>query len=333
MPHELMVVQALELTEIEVAPDASLFCPACQNTAHKFTNPSSYKLQQCSACGLVFLDTRPKKLTDYALLVEQQHFGAALTENRNYWATLYEAWNNQRTLRRLKAVNKASKKKLLEIGIGSGAFLQAAMEAGWEVYGIEASPELAEDARQRLGIEVFTGYLEEYNHGFGSSFEAVVMNHVLEHIPEPKATLARVRQWLKPDGILHLAVPNVSCWEAQLTGWTSYQPYHLLYFDRLSLGYLLEQCGYEIIAIQHHEPFSGWVNTLMRTLVHPELRMLERQIDAGSSSNHKSSRHRWLRNVFEVSRLGIGFISLPLRAVQATLGKGEELVIMAKPAA
>jgi peptide/nickel transport system permease protein len=59
------------------------------------------------------------------------------------------------------------------------------------------------------------------------------MLEVLEHMPNPKAMLMRVSALLNQGGILHIAVPNISGWEASLTGWTSYEPYHLYYFINL----------------------------------------------------------------------------------------------------
>jgi 2-polyprenyl-3-methyl-5-hydroxy-6-metoxy-1,4-benzoquinol methylase len=319
------------VTSKETATDS--FCPICHHETDRLKGPSVYRLQRCFHCQAIYLNTAPQKLTDYAAEVERQYFGREFAEKSDDWSTLYEKWNNQRTLRRVSSATGESEPRLLEIGIGSGRLLQAASQAGWCAVGIEASSAVAAHVRQRYGVPVFAGLIEEYDNSFGHKFDVVIMNHVLEHIPDPVTALSKVRDLLKPDGILHLAVPNIECWEAHFPGWTSYEPYHLFYFGRDSLTTLLRQCSYRIHSIQSYEPFSGWVNTLLRTALETDRHQANPQIagKADDAQGQGISRRKILRDGFELARLTAGSILSPLRMVQSSLGKGEELIIIASP--
>lgn len=311
--------------------DVSLSCPICCNITHHLDAPLTFELRRCSACQTVFLDTSPRQMIDYALELERQFFGAEFVAKGGKWAARYEKWNGQRTLRRLPQVGASGRSRLLEVGIGSGRFLNTAAQAGWQVAGIEASSVIAEHVRQRYGVSVFAGSLDEYDDSLGTSFDVVIMNHVLEHIADPKKALLRIKGLLKSDGILHLAVPNFNCWEAKFPGWTAYQPYHLYYFERESLTHLLRDCGFKIIQVACQEPFSGWVNTIVHTALGANKVGMQRT-QAGNTDRPWSGKVKvLLREGFEVTRLIAGGILLPLRIVQSSVGKGEELVLLASP--
>lgn len=303
-------------------------CPICRNATQHLDAPPVFKLRRCFACQTVFLDTSPQQMADYASELEQQYFGAEFVAKDNNWVAHYERWSNQRTLRRISQALAPGQGQLLEVGIGSGRFLNTAVRAGWQVAGIEASPVVAEHARQRYRVPIFVGSLDEYDKRLGKAFQAVVMNHVLEHFADPKKALLQVKNLLKVGGILHLAVPNFGCWEAKLSGWTSYQPYHLYYFDRESLTCLLEDCGFKVLNVSYQEPFSGWVNAILHTMLRTS-RVSLPQAQGALDDLQSGKVKAFLRHSFEATRLAAGGLLLPLRMMQCFMGKGEEMIILA----
>ena len=90
---------------------------------------------------------------------------------------------------------------------------------------------------------------------------------LLEHVADPIALLQAARARLKPGGTLQLAVPNAGAWEARLRGWTSYEPYHLLYFTPVTLRRAVERAGFNVVQVKTHESFSGWMLPISRTLL------------------------------------------------------------------
>lgn len=97
--------------------------------------------------------------------------------------------------------------RLLDVGAHIGFFLRTAKRRGWEVVGVEQSPELAQLARDEMGLDVRTGYFHE--HAFDGEFDAVTFLDVLEHVPDPVETLALARRAARPGGLVLAKVPHL----------------------------------------------------------------------------------------------------------------------------
>ncbi|MCC7384149.1 MAG: class I SAM-dependent methyltransferase [Deltaproteobacteria bacterium] len=97
--------------------------------------------------------------------------------------------------------------RFLDIGTSTGAFLRHARDRGWQLTGVEPSPQLAALARKWWGLEVIEGFVEELDLP-ASSFDVVTMTDVFEHIVNPRQVLAAIRRAIKDDGVLFVKVPN-----------------------------------------------------------------------------------------------------------------------------
>jgi len=99
------------------------------------------------------------------------------------------------------------KGKLLDIGSGRGELLWAASELGWKAIGIEPSRQFVEFGREHLNVDVDLGSIQEGDFA-DDSFDAVVMNGLIEHLYDPISLLIEVRRILRPDGWLYFDAPN-----------------------------------------------------------------------------------------------------------------------------
>jgi 2-polyprenyl-3-methyl-5-hydroxy-6-metoxy-1,4-benzoquinol methylase len=151
----------------------------------------------------------------------------------------------------LMGLERAAKGNLLDIGCGSGRFLSIMRRAGWQVSGIEPDPRAAAVARDRHGIEVCAATLDEARLPAGS-FDAIVLSHVIEHVPDPAALLAAARRLLRPGGMLALSTPNLESRGHDRFGvaWVHLDvPRHLQLFSEHSLAALLDRAGFERFSI------------------------------------------------------------------------------------
>lgn len=219
------------------------------------TTDLPFTLVRCRRCGLRYLNPRPIAAqlgrfypADYA---PHRRAGLSATARR---------WLLSRELRSLWPL-LAPPRRVLELGCGSGDLLQLLRELGNpNVIGIEPSASAADLARQRWGLEVVRGTLEEARLARGS-FDVALAQHVLEHLPSPDATLAELARVLRPGGTLVLWVPNAGSWAARVWGsaWMGYDtPRHLYTFDLDTLRALLDRHGFGIAAVRHEWPGIEW---------------------------------------------------------------------------
>ena len=278
----------------------------------------------CVRCGLILSPTIWD--ADAVVALEEQYFGEHAAPAASQWVVLFEAHNNRRTLRRL-ARFQAPGRRLLEIGVGSGSFLNAARAAGYQVTGCDLSPTVCDRARASFHVRVHCGPIADLIRN-GPNFDIVVMNHVLEHVEDPLAFLHDVRAALVPSGIVHVAVPNIVCWEAKLPAWASYAPYHIAYFSPSTLRRALVQGGFSVEYEATHESFSGWPLTGLRTLLN-----VFRPVDVRQPATVPSSglaRPKWLEHAYRATSVCAGTALLPVRLVQGKLGFGDEAICVAR---
>lgn len=173
--------------------------------------------------------------------------------------------------------------RLLDVGCGTGEFLQAARELGIDALGIDVDASIERYAKEKHGFNVVTGMLDEGSFE-ADRFDIVVLSHVIEHLPDPNPLLAVIRRILKPGGVFLVATPNGDSFLCDLhilrsalsrrakKGYnlTSFTPpFHLNAFNPSSLRTILERNRFKVLACS---PYSGldWKDdrmvALMKTL-------------------------------------------------------------------
>lgn len=109
--------------------------------------------------------------------------------------------------RMLSSLAEGTPGRLLDVGCGNGDFLAVMRMLGWSIAGIELDPGAAALAGRALGIHVHAGTLDNAPYEAGS-FDAVVSNHVIEHVHDPMGFLERTLRLLRPEGRLVVVTPN-----------------------------------------------------------------------------------------------------------------------------
>jgi SAM-dependent methyltransferase len=138
------------------------------------------------------------------------------------------------------------RRRLLDVGCGEGAFLTAMRRAGWDIQGLEPDATAAATARM-AGVPVVEQSLEADVFPSGS-FDAVTMNHVIEHLHDPLEALLICHNLLRPGGVLWVATPNLNSRGHDLFGrdWIGLDPpRHLVLFTRSSLSRAIRSAGLE----------------------------------------------------------------------------------------
>jgi SAM-dependent methyltransferase len=155
---------------------------------------------------------------------------------------------------RLKHIKRlrSGRGRILDVGCAAGFFLHVAQSHGWDPYGVELSPEMADFASRLIGRPIAPTLS-----GLGAepaSFDCVTLWEYIEHIPDPRAEIERLAALLKPGGVLALSTPNTGYWvaEHQPERWREFKPpAHLGFFTHRTLDRLLRSCDLRVVRIRH----------------------------------------------------------------------------------
>ena len=150
---------------------------------------------------------------------------------------------------KLNLLKKTSKNKNhLDIGCGTGEFLNACKNAGYNTTGIEPSELAREQAINNFKLSVS----EDTNLGQfqENQFDSISMWHVLEHVPSLNKTIEEFNRILSKNGKVIIAVPNHKSWDAQhykefWAGWDV--PIHLWHFSKLSIEKLFLKYNFKLV--------------------------------------------------------------------------------------
>jgi len=250
-----------------------------------------FNIVQCPNCGLAYLNPRPTARELRSYYPADQYFSYRKIKRERGWVQ----WLRLGVKRAVLAYHKGYPQrpgsfrlpgtkllttplksrfrglpeyvhggKLLDVGCGSGNYLYSLRELGWNVYGVELDEGAARYARDRLGLNVLSGTLEQAEFS-GAFFDVVTMRQVLEHLPDPSGTLAEVYRILRPGGRLMVEVPNIAGLPATLfkSWWFNLDvPRHLYSFTPRTLEAMLEKAGFTRVKIEHIADTSGITGSL-----------------------------------------------------------------------
>ncbi len=175
----------------------------------------------CRECGLVWSDPRPVDARRFYEHEYRVQFKGAFNPKPKH---VYRGG--------IVAIDRHEKIKgylegrstLLDIGSGAGEFLYLMTQAGFKGIGIEPNLGYGGYSRDQYGVEVLPGFAQDHQFP-AASFDTITMWHVLEHTEDPFRNIGLVKQWLKPDGLLVVEVPNVEA--------TCLAPIHRFHIDHL----------------------------------------------------------------------------------------------------
>jgi 2-polyprenyl-3-methyl-5-hydroxy-6-metoxy-1,4-benzoquinol methylase len=159
---------------------------------------------------------------------------------------LYQYIKKYNLKRKVSLIHKYAdtNKTLLDIGAGTGSFLESAKQNGWNVYGIEPGKKARELAEKKgLKLKESLDLLEK------KRFQVITLWHVLEHLPDLEAQIKRITSLLEKDGTLIIAVPNFQSYDARYYKeyWAAYDvPRHLSHFSQLSIKKLFSKNGMKL---------------------------------------------------------------------------------------
>jgi SAM-dependent methyltransferase len=174
-------------------------------------------------------------------------------------------------MRRLAKLTAKPQPRLLDFGSGFGRWARAAARVGFHVHAYEPS-----EARGAESVEEFT-LVHDLSEIAGMRFDAINLEQVLEHVPEPLETLRIIRSFFTVGTVLRVSVPNILRPPEGASVWMDW-PYdgkrvhamapfeHLHGFTPSSLQVLSRRAGFDAVSgwrLAHNYPIA-WMKAIAR---------------------------------------------------------------------
>lgn len=233
-------------------------CPACgseniqsllQATDHTVSK-EVFSIWRCNPCSLLFTQDIPEQDAIGAYYASDDYISHSDTK-KGFINRLYHLVRNRTLhLKRRLVINETGllEGEVLDIGCGTGAFLNNMKQAGWDITGLEPDEAARGKAMELYAFESLEPTaLFELKPG---TYNAVTMWHVLEHVHDLHGYLQKIETLLAPGGKLFIAVPNPTAYDAKIYGthWAAYDvPRHLYHFTPQSMERLLATYSLQLI--------------------------------------------------------------------------------------
>jgi len=176
--------------------------------------------------------------------------------------------------RKLKLINSLSQtsKTILDVGAGTGEFLKVCQDNSWEVFGTEPDLDARKIAKNK-GINLQEN-LSKIN---SQKFDIITLWHVLEHVENLQEYIKSLKELLKVDGKIIIAVPNYKSFDATSYNefWAAFDvPRHLWHFSQTSISKLFNK---ENMVVEKTLPMkfdSFYVSLLSEKYKHGKMKLL-----------------------------------------------------------
>jgi 2-polyprenyl-3-methyl-5-hydroxy-6-metoxy-1,4-benzoquinol methylase len=231
-------------------------CPICLSesfhnflqTSDHFLTKESFHVVECDSCGFRFTNPRPSS-EELSSFYESKEYISHSNEKRGILNKVYQSVRKYTIAGKFKIINQHKKPgNILDIGCGTGEFLHYMQSKSWNVTGIEPGENARRYAIRNYKLNVQPeSYLSSLP---PASFDVITLWHVLEHVPLLRERMKDVHSLLKNDGLLIVAVPDCSSWDAGYYGefWAAWDlPRHLYHFTKSTMLKLAEVSSFNLI--------------------------------------------------------------------------------------
>ena len=231
-------------------------CPVCNSNSlvpfltckDYLVSQKDFVIQRCQKCSFQFTNPRPDS-EEIGSYYKSEQYVSHNDQSSGLINTAYRVARNFTLNSKVNLVNKINGNAghILDVGCGTGTFLENCKEQGWQIVGVEPDAEAARAAITKLQIDIPTDIsrLERTD-----LFDIITLWHVLEHIPDLDKTIHQLYERLADDGTLLIAVPNSDSYDAQYFKqyWAAYDvPRHLHHFTPKTIELLFKEHSFSLV--------------------------------------------------------------------------------------
>lgn len=258
--------------------------PLYRTTDRMFGIKGTFTSVKCEGCGLIYLNPRPsaRSLKIYYPETEYYSYSPDVTSRNKskFSLKLYlknKAYNRRsltgKVIRKILkwkgnslwslAASRLPGDKILDIGCGAGDNLLIFKQFGWITTGVEISEKACYIGNERK-LNIFCGPLEKADFP-DNLFDFILLNHTLEHLPNPLISLYEVKRILKSNGTVMICLPNHDSIQAKFFNrfyWQIDSPRHLFSFTPRTFEKMVKKVELKIKAFRTHSTGRGIIWSL-----------------------------------------------------------------------
>lgn len=254
------------------SPFAISTCPVCSQTDFRIfkkvpdwlVSKEVFNIQQCNSCGFKFTGNAPGE-EDIGPYYNSEEYVEHSDTNKGL---IYSVYHKAREimlgykLRKIQQLNAG--KKLLDVGSGSGYFMNHMAKNGYETTGVEISEKARNLSKEKFGLEANepTDFLDKK---LDTDFDLITLWHVFEHVYTYNEYFELFSASLKKDGHLLLALPNSDSVDARMYGkyWAAYDtPRHLWHFTPKTIEQFAKKRGFTLEK-KYRLPLDPFFNSMV----------------------------------------------------------------------
>ncbi len=236
-------------------------CFICEGNSLLYCTWKNFEYVKCTNCGLTFLNKMPTEQEIYGA-----YEGGKLKSLRRRLVAPFRSLERFPEYERrvldfeiklkeaLTYLSKSSNKKVLDIGCNKGYFLVAAINNGFEAFGVELIPELTIQFKRRykqFAKNIYSENISDMSQHFKEGeFAMITAFDVVEHLRNPREDFKQIYRILQPAGIFFLQTPNIDSEESKLEKekWSAIKALeHYQLFNERNLTQFAKQIGFSKI--------------------------------------------------------------------------------------
>lgn len=247
-------------------------CPICSShdsidflqTNDFAISGESFLLKQCRDCRFIWTANAPT-IELSSKYYESEDYVSHSDTSKGFINKLYHSGRNYMLKQKFRLINRYnSTGRILDIGCGTGYFINYLANRGYDTKGIEISEDARSFAKSNFDLEVY--HPDWFLNDSGkATYDIITLWHVLEHLHDFNKYLERIYESLESSGSLFIAVPNHTSFDAKKYKeyWAGYDvPRHLWHFSPNDIKSLMAKYNFEIISMKMM-PLDPFYNAML----------------------------------------------------------------------
>ncbi len=232
-------------------------CPLCKSisiqpvfAAKDFTvTQEQFQVWKCNNCTLMFTQDIPGQ-GEIGKYYQSTSYISHSDTQEGFINKLYHRIRKKTLLSKKNLVQKETRLQqgnILDVGCGTGAFLNNMQQAGWRITGLEPDEGARKIAQSLYNIQPLPA--QKIFELPVAEFDAITAWHVMEHVHQLHEYISQLKKILKSNGRIFIAVPNYTSNDASIyqSYWAAYDvPRHLYHFSPESMNILMEMHGMKV---------------------------------------------------------------------------------------